>query len=331
VSCSGGGVSAGSLAQRMDALWRQQSARWAMMKTGLDGLKRSSSRWFDVNGSQVLAQCNPARVKSAGAKVDAASLAARPCFLCASNRPAEQESIPYRDGWVVLCNPMPIFDPHFTVVAENHVPQRIIPALPTMLGLSHDTGGRFTVFYNGPLCGASAPDHLHVQAAPSGASPFEAELAEELNRKGEDSGQGWIEWLRSSPVRLGVSRAGRRPAVFLTGQDEASVREAARHAIEVLGEVHPAEPEPMLNLFVAFTAGRWSVWFYPRRAHRPSCFGHGPEQCLISPGAADLAGILILPRPTDFERITADDVASVFGEVLLTPQAFARLRDRLRG
>ncbi len=326
-----GRVSVSPLAQQMASLWRHQAADWPMMKAGLDGLRRSLSRSFDVGGSQVLAQCNPARIASAGAKVDAASLAARPCFLCGKNRPSEQESIAYRDGWVILCNPMPIFDPHFTVVSEKHVPQRILPALPTMLSLARDTGGRYTVFYNGPLCGASAPDHLHVQASPFGASPFEAELDRELRGQGDGNGQGWIEWLGTAPVRLGVSRPSHRPTVFFIGHDEAALRESVVRSIEALGSIHPTSPEPMLNLFVAFANDRWIIWYYPRRAHRPSCFGHGPDHFLISPGAADLAGVMILPRSTDFERLTAGDVAKVFEEVLLSPEAFARFRDRLRG
>lgn len=315
----------------MELLWRRQALQWPMMRAGLDGLQRSLARSFDIGGSRVFVQCNPARAASAGARIDAASLAARPCFLCRKNRPNEQEAVTYGNGWVILCNPMPIFDPHFTVVIEEHVPQRVLSALPTMMALTRDTGGRFTVFYNGPRCGASAPDHLHIQAVPSGATPFETELGVFSGAEGDAFGRDWVEWLTGGPARLGVSRVGRRPTVFLTGRDEASVRDGLVRAIKVLGDIQPAEPEPMLNLFVAYAEPDWLIWYHPRQAHRPSCFGHGPQQYLISPGAADLAGVLIVPRRDDFERITAEDIASVFNEVLLTPSAFAQLRDRLRG
>jgi len=44
-----------------------------------------------------------------------------------------------------------------------------------MLSLS-EAMSSYTVFYNGPQCGASAPDHLHFQAGNNGFMPVESDF-----------------------------------------------------------------------------------------------------------------------------------------------------------
>jgi len=320
----------GPLAYRVALLWRRQSTDWDALQAGLADLAQSLTRTFEVTGSRVVAQCNPARTRSASAKIDPASLAARPCFLCGANLPPMQRAVAYRDGWLVLCNPAPIFDPHFTIVSEEHEPQRIMPWVGLLLDLARDLEGHYTVFYNGPLCGASAPDHMHLQASPVGATPFENELAAALCADKNTNGQRWIEWLRLDPVRVGLTRPSHRPAVLFVAQAEEPLVQAIQEVIRMLGTIHPAEPEPMLNLFATFADERWLVWLYPRRAHRPRCYGEKPDEFLVSPGAIDLAGLLITPRREDFERINASVIASVFDEVLLSRGDFAELRNRLQ-
>lgn len=117
----------------------------------------------DVGNYRV--QFNPARAVSTAAKVDSASIAARKCFLCASNRPKEQISLPWED-MEILVNPFPIFPGHLTIAALNHTPQSLLGRVHQMRRLSKDLPG-YTVFYNGAKCGASAPDHMHFQAVPS--------------------------------------------------------------------------------------------------------------------------------------------------------------------
>ncbi len=322
-------VAPGALNQQALHLWRRQCVEWPQLNAGLAALKQSLTRTFDVGGSRVMTQWNPARVVSTSAKVDAASLAARPCFLCSANRPPQQRGLVYRQGWLILCNPAPIFDPHFTIVSTAHEPQLIGPHLATMLSLARDLHGHYTVFYNGPLCGASAPDHMHFQAAPAGGTPFEAELAAQLCADRNQNGQRWIEWIRRDTVRLGVTRPSRRPVVLVVGAEAEAMARCLHEVVDALGAVHPVEPEPMLNLFVTWAEDRWLAWVYPRRAHRPTLYGHGPDEYLISPGAVDLAGLLITPRQTDFERIEAATIERVYEQVLLSPGKFAQIRDRL--
>lgn len=314
----------GSLARQMDALWARQVADWPRLADGLANLRQARTKSFEVRGATLLIQSNPARIVSTGAKMDAASLAARPCFLCPANLPAEQQAVAYDDRWLVLCNPAPIFEPHFVISSLHHEPQRILAAIDALLDLTRMLGGEYTVFYNGPKSGASAPDHLHLQAVKSGVLPFELELLGEMYAR-----EGWIEPRRDHPVRVGVTRAGRRPAVVLFGADRDALATTLREVIHHIGQVHPAEPEPMLNLFALYSPELWLVYLFPRSAHRPACYGTGPGQFIVSPGCVDLAGVIIAPRPEDFDRLTPELAAGLLDEVLLAPDALAQLRDRL--
>lgn len=319
----------GELAYQVSVLWQRQAETWSMLTEGLAALKEIRTRAFRIDGWRITAQYNPARIKSSGAKVDAASLAKRPCFLCTENRPLAQASVPYRDRWLILCNPVPLFAPHYTVASVDHEPQRVGPAIEALLALARDLDGRYTVFYNGPASGASAPDHLHLQASHAGALPFETELATQLASSGQNGGDRWLEWVREGPVRIAVSRPNRPPVIVLMGDSKEAMAAALREAVIDLGQVRPADPEPMLNLYATYAEERWIAWLFPREAHRPRCYGTGPDDFLISPGAADLAGVVVTPRLEDFERLSDEIVQTVFREVLLAPASFARLRDLL--
>lgn len=314
----------GSLPEQMEALWNQQAAEWPRLASGLVALRQARTRRFELDESTLMVQSNSARIVSTGAKMDPASLAARPCFLCPANLPAEQLAILYHDRWLILCNPAPIFDPHFVISLAGHEPQRVLPAFEIILDLARDLDGQYTIFYNGPRCGASAPDHLHVQAIKAGLMPFEQELMGELFPPGDR-----VEMLRDHPVRLGVTRNGMRSTVVLAGDDRPALVATLEEVTRVLGEVHPAEPEPMLNLFALYSPEVWLVYLFPRSVHRPACYGMGPGQFVVSPGCVDLGGILVAPRQEDFERLTPEIARRLLNEVLLSPECFAQVRERL--
>lgn len=323
------GTVPGSLVQQLDVLWRRQCDEWEMLDTGREHLSTAITRTFEVDGSHVTAQCNPARIGSSAAKVDAKSLADRPCFLCDVNRPVEQRFVAYAERWKILCNPAPIFDPHFTIVSSVHEPQLVRTSLGPMLDLARDLDGRYTIFYNGPKSGASAPDHLHLQASPVGGTPFENELAAAVCAERGNNGQRWLEWVRRGPVRIGVTGLGRRPAVVVMGENREAILVVVREVLAALDAIRQVQPEPMLNLFATFADEHWLVWLFPRQAHRPNCYGHEPGGYLISPGAVDLAGLLITPRREDFERLDADTIRMIYADVSLNPDDFARLRSQL--
>ncbi len=139
----------------------RQLAIWPEVAARFEALNQVETK--TVGGYRV--QFNPARAVSTAAKVDAASIAARPCFLCAENRPKEQLSIPWED-LEILINPFPIFPGHLTIAACEHIPQSMLGRAAQMRRLSRELHG-YTVFFNGAHCGASAPDHMHFQAVPS--------------------------------------------------------------------------------------------------------------------------------------------------------------------
>ncbi len=301
---------ASNLADQLRTLWDEQKNEWPMMQRGLGFLAESEVREVAYDGLHCRLQFNPGRVASASAKVDAKSIAARPCFLCEKNRPAEQRGIDAGDGYVFLCNPMPIFDPHFTVPTLEHQPQSIHACLPKMLELAETLSGEFTIFYNGPKCGASAPDHLHLQASPLGATPFEEALL---------SGDPALydRTLQIENIALGLTAQPQPPAIVIGGKDRGDVLNQAIKTLANLDEHFPAQPEPMLNALATHANGLMRVVFFPRVSHRPSNFGHdpAPANVLVSPGLVDMLGMLITPRREDFDHLTGEAVAKIYQEV----------------
>jgi Domain of unknown function (DUF4922) len=291
----------------MRALWDAQRHEWPMMAKGVDCLAKSQVREVAFDGLRCRLQWNPGRAVSASAKVDARSIAARPCFLCEKNRPAEQRGVDAGDGYVFLCNPMPIFDPHFTVPMLDHRPQRIRACLGKMLELAERLSGRFTVFYNGPRCGASAPDHLHLQASPLGVTPFEELLIADA--------AGFIDWSVTGDVSVGLTAEPVPPAVVILGGDRSAVQARVEKVIAKLAEHFPADPEPMLNALALHTDGTLRVVLFPRAAHRPASFGTDDGQVLVSPGLVDMLGLLITPRREDFDNLDGGSVAKIYREV----------------
>ena len=148
--------------QQVKALFNEQTANWALARNNFEGLKTVQTKTFAFGDYDVRVQFNPARIVSSGAKVDAKTIAERKCFLCAANRPAEQRSVEFGD-YEILVNPFPIFPEHFTIPRKEHVDQQIKPFFADMLRLAKAMD-EYLVFYNGPRCGASAPDHMHFQA-----------------------------------------------------------------------------------------------------------------------------------------------------------------------
>ncbi len=281
-----------------------------MMARGVEYLANSELREVEHGGLRCRLQFNPGRVVSASAKVDAKSIAARPCFLCEKNRPAEQRGVDAGDGYVFLCNPMPIFNPHFTIPTLSHQPQLIADCLPKMLELAERLSGEYTVFYNGPKCGASAPDHLHLQASPLGSTPFEQQLLADP--------EGFIGWIdKSGSGAIGQTSEPWPVAIALDGTDRLAVQEHVEDLLAKLAKQYPADPEPMLNALALHTDGKLRVILFPRTSHRPTNFGAGDGQVLVSPGLVDMLGLLITPRREDFDKLDGEAVSKIYQEVSL--------------
>lgn len=305
------------------ALLQRQARAWPLLGANVEGFKNIRTRALELENFSVRLQFNPARVASALAKVDPAAIRERKCFLCPAHLPAEQEELPFQDDYLVLCNPFPIFPEHFTIVHRAHRPQAIADTFDAMLALAEAMAGRYTIFYNGPRCGASAPDHLHFQAGNRGFMPIETQL-DPLTGEPPTAADGVT--ARAVPAL--------RPFFVLGGADRGAIGAAFAHLYRALDETADATSrgeEPMMNVLAWFDAAAWRVIVFPRARHRPSFFfAEGDARILLSPGSVDLGGVCILPVERDFDRLTADHLRTMFREVMLPPEAFGQVARRLR-
>ncbi len=297
-----------SLSELSLALHEEQKAAWPELREGYAGLSALKKRLIEEGDVSVVVQCNPMRIKSSGAEVDPASVLARPCFLCGPNLPPVQRGIIWRRRFLVLCNPAPIFPFHFTVSHLEHRPQLLMSALPSFLQLAKDFQPTFALLYNGPRCGASAPDHLHFQAVPQAAIPFLKDKipGKKLLRK------------RSNGISLFTVKKGEHPVMIAEGREKDALSVLLKRIIKAMKKVLSTNDEPMMNLLCKYGEGKWEVVIFPRRKHRPDAFfKSGKDRLLISPGAVDMGGLLIMPREGDFHRLNAAVIKGIFREVSL--------------
>lgn len=270
------------------------------------GLADALTRPLVADGSEVLLRHIPHRVASTTAAVDRESIARRPCFLCTANLPPEQKGVAWGDGFTLLCNPFPIVDRHLTIVHREHRPQRIEGQVGTMLDLAAALPGLFVV-YNGPQCGASAPDHLHLQAGSRDGLPIVREAA--------------------GAAGPALEAYGMR-ALLLRGPDRSRVLGETERALALLAAVTGKEPEPWCNV-AAWTepASGFSLVLFPRGKHRPDAFLTG--ELAVSPASIDMSGILVAPFARDFERLSGEDIAAVYREVTIPRDQFRDVLARL--
>lgn len=279
-----------------------QQAVWPAMRDNYASLDGVRVRSLVVHGVTYRAQWNPARLVSSAAKTDAVSVAGRPCFLCAPQRPPEQTSIPFAGRYEILVNPFPIFPRHLTIAATSHTEQRIAGRFGDLLALA-DALTDFVLFYNGPRCGASAPDHAHFQAGSRGLLPVEAAWRSQVSGPIAHCGDAVL-WRFDESVR-------RAWVIEATGaaDDAAELFQAVYRSLPCQG----GSDEPMMNVLAWRDAGVRVVVIFPRARHRPACY----PGLLSSPASVDLGGVFILPQQKDFEAIDVGDVARILDEVCL--------------
>lgn len=302
-----------------EELFRLQLQEWRGLAEGYAALGEVRERRIDVGGSEFRIQYNPARICSSAATIDKETIAGRPCFLCDGNRPAMQRGIAWRE-YTLIVNPYPIFPVHFTIPTAIHTGQRIISRFRDMMSLALELEG-YTVFYNGPECGASAPDHAHFQAGTSGIMPIEAEVE---NAEGEDVAH------EGDGARLRAVRGLCRVAMVI---ESATIDAGVRLFEKLYGALDAATgKEPMINVLCRWTPTKgWTIIVFPRAKHRPSCYyAQGSDRMLISPAAVDLGGLIITPREEDFARLTASDVRQILDEVCIAGHDADNIINRIK-
>jgi len=287
-------------------LFTSQLREWELARLNYSQLEKVRIRNLDFGTFGVFVQFNPGRIRSSAAKVDAKSIEERPCFLCEKNRPPEQRGIIFENRLTILVNPFPIFNRHLTVPSVFHADQRIRNNFDTMLSLS-EVMSSYTVFYNGPQCGASAPDHFHFQAGNNGFMPVESDFRKVKHTTLLFSEPGIEVWKWKDYLR-GI--------ITLRGNDRKKLGWIFDRFFTRLSEIQPDRPEPMLNILTEHSFDGWIIHIIPRKLHRPSqFFAPRDEQIMISPAAVDLGGVVIVPREEDFNRISKSDIEDIFRQV----------------
>ncbi|HEX7415616.1 MAG TPA: DUF4922 domain-containing protein, partial [Smithellaceae bacterium] len=287
-------------------LLEEQKKSWPGLAYAYQELANVGIRSISYGSYKVDLQFNPQRAVSSGAAVDRESIKNRPCFLCTDNLPIKQKGILYQNNYLILCNPAPIFDKHFTIAHLRHQPQTIADSLIGLMNLAKDLAPDFTVFYNGPACGASAPDHLHLQAIPKNALPF-IEASKTQSPIKEISG-----------VKFYTGEKLDRAVVILTGTRKDSLQKQFGHLIKAAQKIIPTDSEPMLNVLCTYENTTWRLIIFLRQKHRPDAFFlEGEKRIFISLGAIDMAGIIITPMLADFNRLKAFQISSIYREVSL--------------
>ena len=303
---------------KIAGFFETQLAAWPMAAANFEALGGVKVKELDVNGMPFKVQFNPARMASSGAKVDAASLKARPCFLCEKNRPEVQIGIEWNDRYTILVNPLPIFHRHLTIPDTSHTDQLIAGRIADMMGLAAELNG-YTVFYNGPRCGASAPDHMHFQAGNSDFLTIAPAIENAELKTIAADGDATLSLVDTLPVKVFVIDAA----------DHSAGERLFGRLLEAM-PVPEGEREPMLNLLCYSTPAGERLVVIPRKRHRPACYGTDNGCMLISPASVDVGGVFITPRPEDFERMDQAAIASILDEVCLTAEEIGEIASHVR-
>ena len=341
-------------AEEVENFFRTELETWDFARENYDLLEQVETRQLVVptseNGGEVqrgqlennlAVQWNPARIVSTAASLSKENIQARPCFLCDHNRPAQQHALKMEKHYQILVNPFPILPQHFTIPSRRHVPQSIWAHFSTMRHMAW-TMPRHMVFYNGPACGASCPDHMHLQAGLRGIVPIERDWkiyenclqkifpltgaqAASMKEAGNDSDRCGLFLLQGYVCPVFVIRS-------LPAETDSLLCQRLYRALPVA----EGEDKPRINLITWRQEGgigredELVTVIFPRKKHRPDCYyAPEPERLMVSPGALDMGGLLITPREEDFRRLTPTLAADILREVTLSEEEILPIVRRL--
>ncbi len=276
------------LPQEIDKLFEEQRKNWPQLDRALSQLKLTREKKYDWGyGNNVIVQYNPSRIISATAKIDKASIESRPCFLCETNRPKLQKGIPFLGKYIILANPYPILENHLTIALHSHVSQRIRKKIGEMLIFAENLSD-YIIYYNGPKSGASAPDHFHFQAG----------LKTDILMQGDNE---------------------LRTCMIIEAETKEEVEEIFEDIYLYLHYRQPGEEEPLMNIIAFVENNKYVLHVFPREKHRPrQYYAQGDKQLIISPGAIEMAGLIITTREEDIEKIRKEDIEDIYSQVSMS-------------
>lgn len=323
--------------EEVASFFEQELTQWPLATTNYRALREQvQSRVLSMGETDITVQWNPSRIVSTAAKVDAASVEARPCFLCDHNRPPEQHALKMERHYQMLVNPYPILPRHFTIPTRRHTPQSIWTHFSTMRRMAW-TMPEDIIFYNGAQCGASCPDHMHLQAGSRGIVPIERDwkIWENHLRRlypltGAEAAQMKEEGNTSDRCGLFLLEGWLCPVFVIRSlptEPDAVLSQRVYKALPVM----EGESEPRINIIVWRQEGGVGredeivSLIFPRKKHRPACY----PDVMVSPGALDMGGLVITPREEDFRAMTPSLVADILREVTLSDEELLPVTDRI--
>lgn len=308
----------------------KQLAGWELARQNHQALQTLQTKEVEVNGYPFIVQYNAQRTVSTTARTDAQSIEQRPCFLCEKNQPIEQMELPIEkkranQAYRVCLNPYPILPAHLTLIYHKHTPQQLQTDYKDIQEMYRciEQLPEYALFYNGAQCGASAPDHLHWQGVRKQDLPFIENIQQLIDRARPldllaDADSQW--YLNTQDY----------PCPLLIGNSMYEILDSIQHVLKLLPTLNDSA-EPMFNLLFWVEDRQEYAVIFPRGKHRPDCyFQEGDAQRLISPGALDMAGIIVTTRPEDFENMTAESIAAIIKEVGISDKQAEQLYQRCR-
>ncbi len=296
-----------------------QIAEWPQAAGNFEALKTVKVKEINLPGWTVKVQFNPARIVSSAAKVDAKSLKERKCFLCGENRPAVQRGIEWGGRYTILINPFPIFPRHLTIPDNSHTDQLISGRIADMMSLAAELED-YTVFYNGPRCGASAPDHMHFQAGNSDFLTLAPALEDAEHKVIATDGDATLALVDSLPLK-----------VFVIDADDPEAGQRLFDRLYAAIPVPEGEKEPMMNILCYPTPAGVRLVVIPRKRHRPSFYGtEGEDTMLLSPASVDMGGVFITPLEKDFKALDAETIVRILDELCLDTDEINRIAENVK-
>ncbi len=298
----------------------EQIRDWNQLKIAYESLSSVQTKSFWLDGYKLTAQYNPNRIKSTSAKTEDMFLPPDNCFLCEKNLPEKQKGIILPGNYTLLCNPFPVFLEHFTIPNAEHQPQQIEISFNNLLTFSKMFSKRYSLIYNGPNCGASAPFHLHFQMGTKNHMPVENDIQLMKN----DYGKALVE---KEDISVFAIEDKCRKIIFIESSGMELIQKAFQLIYNELKFVCAINEEPKLNIISSYNEeSGWSLIIILRDKHRPDVFYKTDEsKMLVSPATIDIGGILILPEEKDFEKINSETIQNIFKEVSMSDENFSKL------
>jgi hypothetical protein len=312
----------GVLVKLCNALLEQQKKDWPQLNEGYTALASVQIREICCDGFSVAVQFNPGRIKSTMADLDFRTIRNRKCFLCPENLPEPQKGILYHNEYFLLCNPAPIFSKHLTFSSISHIPQKLELYLELFLDLAKDLNPEYTVFYNGPGCGASAPDHFHFQASPWHALPVERDAVDMKRRKPL--------YYKNHVAGCVLLNYG-RTVLIVESTDKLRLLEFMDDMLKNWKRNKNIEDEPMMNILCSYQEDLWRLIILPRSKHRPDIFFlEDDKRVVVSPAAADIGGLIVMPLEKDFLMADAKLIENMYAEVTEPQETIERILGQMR-